>query len=99
MVEAASTVDVDRDLDGGWLGDAKDVHLAETTTVTADAEADDGEPLFGTPQKSPEPNLVLVPIHGKADPSELLNQPVQLTFMTDMGAFEVVRPVTGLHAD
>lgn len=52
-----------------------------------------GEPLFGTPQKSPEPNLVLIPILGKGDKSDLENQAVQLTFMTDMGAFEVTRTV------
>ena len=54
----------------------------------------DGEPVFGTPQKSPEPNLVLIPILGKSDAIDLENQAVQLTFMTGMGAFEVTRTVT-----
>lgn len=57
------------------------------------AATDSGEPLFGTPQKSPEPNLVLIPIMGKADQLGLENQPVRLTFLTDMGAFEVERTV------
>jgi DsbC/DsbD-like thiol-disulfide interchange protein len=53
----------------------------------------DGEPLFGTPQKSPEPNLVLIPILGKSDEIDLENQAVQLTFLTGMGAFEVTRTI------
>ena len=57
------------------------------------AATDSGEPLFGTPQKSPEPNLVLIPILGKADQWGLENQPVRLTFLTDMGAFEVERTI------
>ncbi|WP_162245154.1 protein-disulfide reductase DsbD domain-containing protein [Devosia sp. Root436] len=55
------------------------------------AATDSGEPLFGTPQKSPEPNLVLIPILGKADEMDLENQPVRLTFLTGEGAFEVKR--------
>ena len=57
------------------------------------AATESGEPLFGTPQKSPEPNLVLIPILGKADEFDLENQAVQLTFLTDMGAFEVRRTI------
>ncbi|OYW99582.1 MAG: hypothetical protein B7Z15_20990, partial [Rhizobiales bacterium 32-66-8] len=58
-----------------------------------------GEPLFGTPQKSPEPDLVLIPVLGKSDEIDLDNQDVQLTFMTGMGAFEVTRPVGVAPAD
>lgn len=54
-----------------------------------------GEPLFGAPQKSPEPHLVLIPILDKEGPIGLESQDVQLTFMTDMGAFEVTRTVAG----
>ncbi|HTO28654.1 MAG TPA: protein-disulfide reductase DsbD domain-containing protein, partial [Devosia sp.] len=57
------------------------------------AATESGEPLFGTPQKSPEPNLVLIPILGKADESALENQAIRLTFLTGMGAFEVERTV------
>ena len=53
----------------------------------------DGEPLFGAPQKSPEPDLVLLPIQGKGDPAELVGRDVQLTFITDMGAYELTRTV------
>jgi hypothetical protein len=53
----------------------------------------DGEPFFGAPQKSPEPDLVLIPVLGKTDEISLENRPVQLTFTTDMGAYEITRPV------
>jgi len=57
------------------------------------ASTEDGEPLFGTPQKSPEPNLVLIPILGQGDDIDLEGQAVQLTFLTGMGAFEVTRTI------
>lgn len=53
-----------------------------------------GEPLFGTPQKSPEPNLVLIPILDQDDNADLADQIVELTFLTGDGAFEVERKVT-----
>ena len=53
-----------------------------------------GLPLFGAPQKSPEPDLVLIPVLGQVDDSDLAEQPVELTFMTDRGAFEIDRSVT-----
>ncbi|MGB3338842.1 MAG: protein-disulfide reductase DsbD domain-containing protein [Devosia sp.] len=60
---------------------------------------DNGEPLFGTPQKSPEPDLVLIPILGEAGELDLENRAVQLTFLTGMGAFEVKRTVKVPTAD
>ena len=63
------------------------------------ASTESGEPLFGTPQKSPEPNLVLIPILGKADELDLESQAVRLTFLTDMGAFEVERAINVPAAD
>ena len=54
---------------------------------------DTGEPLFGAPQKSPEPDLVLIPVLGKTDEINLESRPVQLTFTTGMGAYEVTRSV------
>ena len=50
-------------------------------------------PLFGAPQKSPQPNLVLLPIMGKTDNSTLEGMEVDLTFMTPRGAFEVSRTI------
>jgi len=77
------------------------VHVADPELDRASliAATDSGEPLFGTPQKSPEPNLVLIPILGKADETDLENQAVQLTFQTGMGAFEVERTVQVPLAD
>lgn len=57
------------------------------------AATPDGEPLFGAPQKSPEPNLVLMPILGQGEQNDLEGQDVQLTFMTGMGAFEITRTI------
>ena len=54
---------------------------------------DSGEPLFGMPQKSPQANLVLLPILAKTENIDLTGQDVQLSFMTGMGAFELRRIV------
>jgi DsbC/DsbD-like thiol-disulfide interchange protein len=51
-----------------------------------------GEPMFGAPQKSPEPDLVLIPVIGK--PPDLEGQPIQLIFQSNFGAFEVSRTVS-----
>lgn len=53
----------------------------------------DGEPLFGAPQKSPEGDLILLPVLGKGDLAKLVGRDVQLTFITDMGAYELNRTV------
>ena len=58
-----------------------------------------GMPAFGAPQKSPEPNLVLIPVLGQPGEEDLADQPVELTFMTDMGAFEIDRHVELTPAD
>lgn len=73
------------------------VELADPTLDPASliAATPSGEPLFGAPQKSPEPHLVLIPVLGKGEPIELAGQDVQLTFMTEMGAFEVTRTIAG----
>ncbi len=52
-----------------------------------------GEPLFGAPQKSPHGDLVLLPILGKSDNSALDGMDVEVTFMTDMGAYVVSRTI------
>jgi len=57
------------------------------------AATEGGYPLFGTPQKSPQPDLVVLPILGKTDNSALNGMDVQLTFMTGMGAFEIRRTI------
>ena len=52
-----------------------------------------GEPLFGAPQKSREPNLVLIPVLGADDPEQLRGQDIEFTFKTDQGAFQLTRTV------
>lgn len=54
-----------------------------------------GDPaiLFDMPQKSPQPGLVLLPIRGKSDKIDLVGMDIQITFMTDMGPFDIRRTV------
>lgn len=52
-----------------------------------------GDPLFGAPQKSPHGDLVVLPILGKSDNSALDGMDVEVTFMTDMGAYVVNRTI------
>jgi DsbC/DsbD-like thiol-disulfide interchange protein len=52
-----------------------------------------GEPLLGTPQKSPEPNLVTVPIVAETSEIDWKDQTIQFTFMTDLGAYEATGAV------
>ncbi|OAM73930.1 hypothetical protein A3840_16870 [Devosia elaeis] len=52
-----------------------------------------GEPLFGAPQKSPHGDLVVLPILGKSDNIALDGVDVDVTFMTDMGAYVVSRTI------
>ena len=63
------------------------------------AATDSGLPLFGAPQKSPEPDLVLIPVLGQVDSAALAHQPVEFTFMTDEGAFAIDSPVTVIASD
>lgn len=51
------------------------------------------DPLFGTPQKSPQDDLVLLPILGKTDNSMLDGMVVELSFMTPGGAFQISRTI------
>lgn len=88
---------VDYDAASGML----QVHVGDPDLDPASliATTASGEPLFGTPQKSPEPNLVLIPVLDQGDKIDLEGRDVQLTFMTGMGAFEVSRPVKALQAN
>lgn len=64
--------------------------IAADSLIAATAE---GFPLFGAPQKSPQSDLVLLPILGKTDNSALIGKDVELTFMTDLGAYTVSRTI------
>ena len=89
---AAGTIgNVDYDAEAGLL--EVEIGGNELDPASLIATTGSGDPLFGTPQKSPEPNLVLIPVLGRSDDIDLNNQDVQLTFLTGMGAFEVTRPV------
>lgn len=75
------------------------VHLADPRVdpQSVIATSDSGDPLFGAPQKSPEADLVMLPVLGKIDENSLENQSVQLTFMTDMGSFMLSRRVGAVN--
>lgn len=83
--------DVELWADAGVL--AVRVEASDLDPASLIVAMDGGEPLFGTPQKSPEPHLVLIPILGKSSELNLENQAVRLTFLTGMGAFEVKRTI------
>lgn len=75
-----------------------DSDVVDPDTLIVAGELDD--PLFGAPQKSPQHDLVLLPIMGKTDNSVLEGMEVELSFMTPMGAYEVSRTIeTGTVAD
>ena len=69
------------------------VNGSEVDPASLIASTTSGEPLFGAPQKSPQDNLVLLPILGKTDNSALDDMEVQLTFMTQRGPFELTGAV------
>lgn len=52
-----------------------------------------GAALFGAPQKSPETNLVLLPLLGGDAGNALAGMTVEFTFMTDRGAFTVTHQI------
>lgn len=64
--------------------------LDPSSIIVAAAQTD---VLFGAPQKSPQSNLVVLPILGKSDNSALEGLEVEVTFMTDRGAYVVNRAV------
>lgn len=71
--------------------EVSDPDLDPASLIAATAS---GLPLFGTPQKSPEPNLVLIPILDRGGAASLDSQDIELTFLTGEGAFEVTRAVS-----
>jgi DsbC/DsbD-like thiol-disulfide interchange protein len=52
--------------------------------------------VFGAPQKSPEPNLVVYDMLGGGDAGALEGKAVRIVFMTDDGPYEVTRRVDPL---
>jgi hypothetical protein len=57
------------------------------------AEAEGAYLLFGAPQKSQDGKLVLLPLLGGDGAESMVGRSIQLTFMTPMGPFELLRRV------
>lgn len=68
--------------------DSPDVDPASVIAAPGDSGL-----LFGAPQKGPDNGLVLLPLLGGSGENGLVGQPVQITFMTPMGPYEVAREV------
>ena len=64
---------------------------AKVDPLSVIAEGDDL--LFGAPQKSQDGRLVLIPLLGGNGTEGLVGRSIQLTFMTPMGPFELLRRV------
>jgi DsbC/DsbD-like thiol-disulfide interchange protein len=60
------------------------------------ADASDSGHLLGAPQKSPEPDVVTLPLMGGDDGAGLVGQPIQIIFMTQDGPYQVTRRVKAL---
>jgi DsbC/DsbD-like thiol-disulfide interchange protein len=83
-----------------WVGydaatHALAVRLADPAVAPMSLIADpvEGGQLFGAPQKSPEPDLVLLPLLGGDEHRIGEGTPIRLTFMTDKGPFWVERQI------
>ena len=71
------------------------VTLAHSAIDPDSLIADTGDPaiLFGTPQKSPDGRSVFLPLLGSVSGAGLGGQPIRITFMTDMGPYEISRQI------
>jgi DsbC/DsbD-like thiol-disulfide interchange protein len=70
------------------------IPLTDPAIEPASLIADTGDPLvlFGTPQKSPDGNSVFLPLLGSVS-ADLGGQTIRITFMTDMGPYEISRQI------
>ena len=66
---------------------------AEIDPLSIIAQAEGNGLLFGAPQKSPDGQLVLLPLLGGSGAEGLVGRHIQLTFMTPAGPFELTRRV------
>jgi DsbC/DsbD-like thiol-disulfide interchange protein len=83
--------DVTLEADGSAIVVEIDPSVVDPESLIVAGDLD--TPLFGAPQKSPQDNLVVLPIMGKTDNSILDGMRVDLSFMTPMGAYEVTRTI------
>lgn len=70
----------------------------EVDPLSLIADAGEGGQLFGAPQKSPDGNLVLLPLLGGDQGRNVEGTPVRLTFMTEMGPFSVERRISSARS-
>lgn len=85
------------DAAAGTLRIAVDPAVVDPTSLIVDASKTGH--LFGAPQKSPEPGLVILPLlGGNDDGANLDGQSIELIFMTRDGPFEVTRVVAASTA-
>ncbi|WP_461381654.1 protein-disulfide reductase DsbD domain-containing protein [Devosia indica] len=83
--------------DAGAIAVEIDPSIVDPSSLIAATDLDG--PLFGAPQKSPQDNLVLLPILGKTDNSALEGMEVEFSFMSPRGAYQVSRTLeTGADA-
>jgi len=76
-------------------GKALAVHLSGADIEPASLIAATADPadVFGTPQKSPEPGIFLLPLLGTSGIKGLEGKSVQITFLTAAGPFQVSRRI------
>ncbi len=75
--------------DGKSIAVRLDPSVVDPATLIATAAVDGA--LFGAPQKSPEPDVIVVPFLGGASLAGLAGHELELTFMTALGAYTVNR--------
>jgi DsbC/DsbD-like thiol-disulfide interchange protein len=73
------------------------LHAADVDPASLIADAGDPAILFGAPQKSPDGRIVTLPLLG-GDSAGLEGRPVQLIFLTPMGAYQVTRTIGAVDA-
>lgn len=83
-----------------WVGydDASNALAVRVASELVDplslvADLADGAQLFGAPQKSPDGNLVHLPLLGGDGGRSVEGMPIRLTFMTQMGPFSIERRI------
>ncbi|MDB5623769.1 MAG: hypothetical protein JWR39_2332 [Devosia sp.] len=91
--DAFARLEFQADSDALWVWIA-DPSIDPTSLIAATAS---GEPHFGTPLKGPEPGLFLLPVLG-THAADLREQAVQLTFMTERGAYMVTQTMEPARA-
>lgn len=82
---------------GDVVLDAGGLHVpvtgAEVDPASLIADVTNPGVLFGTPQKSPDNGIVILPLLGGGEQQSLVGQPVQISFMTPTGPYVVARTI------